>query len=153
MQNTILTTVMAEKLATVEDKKMSCARLSTAPRIVYRVVEVNLWPFLSFGTRWEWMLRRTFPPLYTWVSMPGADWTGKWLGPGVGMGTRKKGILCPAIIAPRNSICPVRSLVTTVVNLFDSERLDRMLTLIATFFSTLGFFMSCVKFHIYGFNP
>jgi hypothetical protein len=86
------------------------------------------------------MLRRTLLLLYPWASMPGADWTGKWLGPGVGMGTRTKGILCPAIIVPRTFFRPVHSLVTTVVNLFDSEPLDRMLTLIATFSSTLGFF-------------
>lgn len=72
---------------------------------------------------------------------PSADWTGNGFGPGVGLDTAPKTILCPAITEPRTSFQPVRSLVTPAVNLSDSQRFDRILTLIATFFSTLGYFL------------
>ena len=120
---------------------MPCARLSKTPRIVCSGMEVYLWPFLSFGTRWEWVLRRTLPPLYPWESTPRAEWTEKFVGPRVGLCTATKRILCSSKIEPRTSFQPVRSLVTTAVNLSDSQHFDRILTLIATFFSALGYFL------------
>jgi len=86
------------------------------------------------------VLRRTLPLLYPWESTP-VDWTGNCLGPGVSLDTTTKTILCPSIIEPRTSFHPLCSLVTTAVNLSDSQRFDRILTLIATFFSSLGYYL------------
>jgi len=94
------------------------------------------------------VLRITLPPLYPWESSPGFGWTGNWLGPGVGLGTETKRILCPAIIKPRISFYPMRSLVTAELNISDSQRFDRILTLIASFFCFGIVFMSCFKFQI-----
>jgi hypothetical protein len=43
-------------------------------------LEVWLYSFFNFSTRWRWVVNATLWPLYPWERDPSTHWAGSWVG-------------------------------------------------------------------------